>query len=122
MYDVEANKLKQTYNHPLAVLDCCLTDSGRAFSGGLDTTLKTFDFNHQRETVIGKHEKAIRCVHYCPTSNLIITGSWDKFIKLWDTRSPTCVGSYEQPDKVRFQNLLFNKILFIFKIIFLTQN
>ena len=49
---------------------------------------------------MGTHNEAIRCVHYCPSVNLVITGSWDKFIKLWDPRIPTCVSSYEQPDKV----------------------
>jgi cell cycle arrest protein BUB3 len=50
--------------------------------------------------VLGTHNEAIRCVHYSPLVNLIITGSWDKLVKLWDPRSPNCVGTYEQPDKV----------------------
>ena len=31
---------------------------------------------------------------------MIITGSWDRTIKLWDPRSPNCVGSYDQQEKV----------------------
>lgn len=50
--------------------------------------------------VIGTHNDTIRCVHYSPEANLVITGSWDKYVKLWDPRASTCVGSYEQPDKV----------------------
>lgn len=100
MYDIDANRLKHSYSHKQPVLDCCFTDIFHSFSGGLDRQLIMYDFNAQKETIIGQHQDAIRCVHYCPSSNLIITGSWDKLIKLWDTRSPNCVGSYEQPDKV----------------------
>ena len=50
------------------------------------TTLKSFDFTAQKETIVGMHNDAIRCVHYCPDVNLVITGGWDNLIKLWDPR------------------------------------
>lgn len=100
MYDIESNAIKTSYKHSKAVLDCCFMDIGRAFSGGLDGQLKSFDFQSQRETVIGSHNDTIKCVHFCTALNLIVTGSWDYSIKLWDVRSPSCVGTYEQPDKV----------------------
>ena len=34
------------------------------------------------------------------TTGLIVTGSWDKNIKLWDPRSNQCTGTYQQPEKV----------------------
>ena len=89
------------YHHNLAVLDCTFSyDSSHVFSGGLDRTLKMHDFNSQKEILIGTHNDAIKCVYYCPMLNLIITGSWDKCIKMWDLRSSSCVGSYEQSEKV----------------------
>ena len=103
LYDVEANKLKGIYKHQMAVLDCCLIDSSHAYSGGLDRQLKCYDFIAQRESVIGSHEEAIRKILYSPQFNLIITGSWDRYVKLWDPRSASCVGSYEQPDKVNYK-------------------
>jgi cell cycle arrest protein BUB3 len=100
LYDIEANKLRHMYNHSRAVLDCYYKDMNQSFSGGLDMTLKFYDFTSQKETILGTHEQAIKCVHYCQSLNLIITGSWDKYVKLWDPRAPRCVGAYEQPDKV----------------------
>ena len=50
---------------------------------------------------MGYHDNAIRCVHYSPEMNMVITGSWDASIKLWDTRVPNCLGSCTLPDKVR---------------------
>lgn len=111
LYDVESNKLKHSYSHQLAVLDCCFTDLNHSYSGGLDKTLKAYDFVAQKETTVGVHNEAIRCVHYCPSVNLIITGSWDKYVKLWDPRIPTCVGAYEQPDKVYTLDTVDDKLV-----------
>lgn len=52
------------------------------------------------ETVMGYHDNAIRCVHYSPDVNFIITGSWDSSIKFWDPRAPNCIGTCALPDKV----------------------
>jgi len=49
---------------------------------------------------MGYHDNAIRCVHYSPEFNFVITGSWDASIKLWDSRVPNCLGSCSLPDKV----------------------
>lgn len=84
----------------MAVLDCCFTDLNHAYSGGLDKVLKLYDFTAQVEIIVGSHDEAIRCVHYCPEVNLVITGSWDRLIKLWDPRMPNCVGAYDQTEKV----------------------
>ena len=102
MYDVDENVLIHSYKHTMAVLDCCFTDKNHAYSGGLDKVLKCYDFAAQKETIVGSHDDAIRCVHYCPEVNVIITGSWDKTVKLWDPRMPACAGSFKQPNKVRF--------------------
>jgi WD40 repeat protein len=49
---------------------------------------------------MGYHDNAIRCVHYSPEFNFIITGSWDSSIKLWDVRAPNCLASCSLSDKV----------------------
>jgi cell cycle arrest protein BUB3 len=100
LYDISSNTLKHTYTHSRAVLDCFYKSESQAYSAGLDKQLKMFDFSAQKELVLGTHAEAIQCVHYCERVNLVITGSWDKFVKLWDPRAPKCVGSYEQVNKV----------------------
>jgi len=103
-----------------------LQDAVHAYSGGLGNTLKMYDINSNTgtiiffnifyyftlyfyykytlkifvETIMGTHDKPIRKIEYCAAVNAILTGGWDAAVKLWDPRSPTCVGSYLQPDVV----------------------
>lgn len=46
------------------------------------------------------------------TTGLIVTGSWDKNIKLWDPRSNQCTGTYQQPEKVPVFNLFLSNKCF----------
>lgn len=100
LYDVTANNMRMNYSHASPVLDCCFHDAVHAYSGGLDHTLKMYDFNTSSETLVGKHDEAVRCVEYAPDVNVIVTGSWDQTVKLWDPRTPCCAGTFSQPDKV----------------------
>jgi cell cycle arrest protein BUB3 len=92
--------MKQSYSHSMSVLDCCFYDQNRVYSGGLDKTLKLYDLNAEKEFDIGTHNEAIRCVHYSTSLNLIITGSWDSYVKIWDPRMSVPVSSFDQHDKV----------------------
>ncbi|KAJ8025970.1 Mitotic checkpoint protein BUB3 [Holothuria leucospilota] len=100
LYDVQANTMRAKYKHDRAVLDCCFHDQTHVFSGGLDNTLKMYDINKNAEETVGKHDHAIRCVEFCPDVNVLVTGSWDQTVKLWDARISHCAGSFSQPDKV----------------------
>ncbi|CAH3024571.1 unnamed protein product [Porites evermanni] len=97
---VHNNNMRLKYNHANAVLDCCFQDGVHSYSGGLDSTLKVMDFNTSTEQVVGMHEAPIKCVEFCPAIGVIVTGSWDKNIKLWDPRANQCTGTYQQPEKV----------------------
>lgn len=111
LYDITNNNLRLKYAHSDPVLDCCFQDAVHSFSGGLDCTLKMFDFNTQTETVIGMHDQPIRAVEYSDEVNCILTGSWDTSVKMWDPRSSRCIGNYTQPDKVFTMSLCGEKFV-----------
>lgn len=68
-------------------------------SGGLDNTLKHYDWNAQTEHVLGTHDDAIKCVEFASKVSGILTGSWDKTMRLWDARNRECCGTYEQSNE-----------------------
>lgn len=41
-------------------------------------------------------------MEYCPEVNVMVTGSWDQTVKLWDPRTPCNAGTFSQPEKVGF--------------------
>lgn len=109
LYDTSQNILKTSFQHRASVLDCCFSEdsSDRIYSSGLDKTVKSFDIKTGVEFVVGNHEKGVRCIEYDPDHRLLISGSWDSTLKLWDERMPCvstgksiCVGKFDQPDKV----------------------
>jgi len=109
---VRTNSLRTAYNHKAGVLDCCFSDKNQAFSGGMDRTLKMYEFASENELVLGSHEKAIRCLSFCPELGLVISGSWDATVKLWDTRSQAaCTGTFTMPDKVYTMALSANRLI-----------
>lgn len=100
LYDVVNNSLRSKFTSQGPVFDVCFAETTRGFSGGLDQVVRSYDFNTNFEASLGLHEAAVRCVQYTDSVNLLVSGSWDKTIKLWDPRSRTLVGTYAQPDKV----------------------
>lgn len=55
-----------------------------------------YDLNASSESVLGEHKGAIRCVEFAGEVNAVLTGSWDGTVKMWDSRVPNCVGTYNQ--------------------------
>ena len=100
LYDVSMNKAIFTKPHSASVLACCFTDENRVLSGGLSRQLILTDLARQQEQVLGSHDDAIKCVNFAPSLGCLVTGSWDKSIRVWDLRQSRNVGSYLQPEKV----------------------
>ena len=78
--------------------------------------MKGADTNYYRifaATNCGKHNAPIRCVEYNQDRQVVLTGSWDSTVKIWDARAPTnCVGSHSTFDEVILFNLFKNILWF----------
>ncbi|XP_016989081.1 mitotic checkpoint protein BUB3 [Drosophila rhopaloa] len=111
-YDVAANQMRQKFLQDAPILDCAFMDIVHVVSGSLDNQLRLFDVNTQAESVVGGHEEPIRCVEHAEYVNGILTGGWDKNVKLWDMREKRCVGTFEQNNgKVYSMSVIDEKIV-----------
>jgi len=112
LYDLNTRALKTHYTHKAAVLDSCFYDRNNYYSGGLDKTVKQYEATTGTEKLIGTHEKAVKCVEYSAQTNLLISGSWDATIKLWDPRSNhSNTGTFKQPERVYTMSITNEKLV-----------
>lgn len=89
LYDVSSGQLIGIEKHSLAVLDCTFSQDCRlSFSGGLERQVFAFDFQSQKETLIGQHDDAIRCVEVHRPTQMVFSASWDRSARAWDPRGP----------------------------------
>jgi len=102
LYDVSQNKLKFKYNHHAPVFDGCFIENYNIWSGDASGEILNFDLNTGQETFVAKHDNAVKCLEYSKDINAVISGSWDKTVRLWDprTRDSRHQFSSTQPDKV----------------------
>lgn len=78
----------------------------------MDNQIKLYDINTNAESIIGSHDNAVKCVEYSSKVNGVMTGSWDKTIKLWDLRKKECVGQYDQSNgKVYSMDIIDEKVV-----------
>eukprot|EP00039_Didymoeca_costata_P001289 m.51271 g.51271 ORF g.51271 m.51271 type:complete len:324 (-) comp10723_c0_seq1:1255-2226(-) len=100
LYDIASNVLRSQMHAGAPALDCCFSNPIQGFSGQLDGSIKSYDFNMNAAKDLGKHDDGVKAVEYSSTTGMLISGSWDKTIKVWDPRTKDCNGTYSLPDKV----------------------
>ncbi|KRX60898.1 Mitotic checkpoint protein BUB3 [Trichinella sp. T6] len=105
------NFVLSSYNHNAAVLDCLFIDANRCCSCGLDKFVKFYDFESHCEAILGAHEMPVRCLSYNQNHGLVVSGSWDKTIKIWDHRVGRCIGCYNQPERVYTMDVCGDRLI-----------
>ncbi|KAL7479286.1 hypothetical protein ACHAW6_005024 [Cyclotella cf. meneghiniana] len=78
-------------------------DGSTVFSVGADKAVRMWNLTqpplNNIPQQIGAHDQPIKSVAFLPSTNLIVSGSWDKMLKFWDVRQQSPVGILQLPDK-----------------------
>ena len=112
--DVSSNRLKYSYKHRQAVLDCCFRNDAGGFSASLDRTVRWCDFVQASNDYLGEHEDAVRCLCYASHLDVLYSGSWDKTFKAWDVRNPSAtklIDTHHLPEKVFTMDIQQNYLI-----------
>jgi mRNA export factor len=93
------------YEHDGPILSTRFTlDGTKVISGGADKQVKLFDLASQQAQTIGIHNDAVRVVRHvtCGPQNTpcVVSGSWDKTVKYWDTRQQNPICTLNMPERV----------------------
>ncbi|KAK0472246.1 WD40-repeat-containing domain protein [Armillaria novae-zelandiae] len=75
------------FDHRAAVLSCCWEDGANAYSGGLDCTVRHLSMETEKTTPLGAHDDSISCTAWSTSARALLTGSWDRTLRLWDPRA-----------------------------------
>lgn len=108
IYEVSANgstEGRAMYEHDAPVLSTRWTSDGtKVISGGCDKQVKLYDIQSGQAQQIGAHDapvKAVRFVECGPTNTpVVVSGSWDKTLRYWDTRTPNPIATIQLPERV----------------------
>ena len=106
--DAQQNLKIGLHSHSAAVLDVCF-DRTCVYSGGLDRRVVRYDCSNMQTVTVGTHDDAVRCLELTQ-DGLLVTGSWDKTVKLWDTRHNKDI-TLLQPHRVFAMSTIGNKIV-----------
>jgi len=73
------------------ILDVCWHDDGsKVFMASCDKQVKCWDLATNQTMQVAQHEAPVKVIRWvkAPNYTALMTGSWDKTLKFWDTRSP----------------------------------
>lgn len=93
-------KSMQSCSEP--VLDVCWSDDGtKVYLASCDKTAKVWDLASNQTMQVAQHDAPIKTCHWvkAPNYTCLMTGSWDKTLKFWDTRSPNPIMSINLPER-----------------------
>jgi len=93
-------KAQQTMGGP--VLDVCWHDDGsKVFMASCDKQVKCWDLASNQAVQIAQHQAPVKVCRWvkAPNYSALMTCSWDKTMKFWDTRAQTPMLSIDLPER-----------------------
>ncbi|KAG2500478.1 hypothetical protein HYH03_002043 [Edaphochlamys debaryana] len=101
LYDASSRLPRASYGHQAPLLDCAFESDSAAYAAGLDGQIRRFDLTTTSGSVLGTHGQAVQAVAWLGGRGLLVSGSWDQTLRLWDPRTPqACVSTVTLPGKV----------------------
>jgi len=94
-------KAQQTAQGP--ILDVCWSDDiSKVFLASADKTAKMWDLGSNQCVQVAQHDQPIKTCHWikAPNYSCLMTGSWDKTVKFWDTRQATPMKTINLSERV----------------------
>lgn len=95
-------EFKASHQHQSAVLDVCWSDDcSKVFSASADKTVKMWDLQANQQMLVAAHDAPIKTVHWIktPSYRCIMTSSWDRTLKFWDTRTQNPMSTITLPER-----------------------
>ncbi|XP_065332482.1 protein Rae1 [Cloeon dipterum] len=84
------------------VLDVCWSDDGtKVFMASCDKQVKCWDLASNQTVQVAQHDAPVKTCHWvkAPSYTCLMTGSWDKTLKFWDTRSQNPMMTIQLPER-----------------------
>mmetsp|Transcript_16838 Transcript_16838/g.21296 ORF Transcript_16838/g.21296 Transcript_16838/m.21296 type:complete len:362 (-) Transcript_16838:30-1115(-) len=82
------------------------SDGSTVFTGGADNAVRMWNLSQGPLTTpnsvpqqIGAHSAAVSAIGFLKSTNIIVSGSYDKKLLFWDARTPNPVHSIELPER-----------------------
>ena len=93
-------KAQQTMAGP--ILDVCWHDDGsKVFMASCDKQVKCWDLASNQAVQVAEHQAPVKACRWvkAPNYTALMTVSWDKTMKFWDTRAPNPMLSIDLPER-----------------------
>ncbi|XP_063729373.1 protein Rae1-like [Symsagittifera roscoffensis] len=106
-------KAEQVLNSPL--LDCCWhADGTKIFTADCEKQAKVWDLASNQIVQVAEHGAPIKSVRWIqsPQYSCLVTGSWDKTVKFWDTKSPTPIFTIQLTERLYCADIMYPMAVF----------
>lgn len=87
LFDAVKDTRVASFSRTGAVLDVAAINASSVVCGGLDMAVTLHDWGTSATRVLGSHLGAVRCVSVGVARGVVVSGSWDKSVRVWDARA-----------------------------------